>query len=66
MWLEEHLGKRINLNRASEALASYPDTICVTCPYCMTMMEDGLKELGGENTLVRDIAEVVAQGLRAT
>jgi Fe-S oxidoreductase/nitrate reductase gamma subunit len=64
MWMEEHLGERINLNRVSEALAGSPDTICVTCPYCMTMMEDGLKEKGGGQTRVRDIAELVAQGLR--
>jgi len=63
MWMEEHLGERINLNRVSEALTGSPDTICVTCPYCMTMMEDGLKELGGGETRVRDLAEVVAQGL---
>jgi Fe-S oxidoreductase len=66
MWMEEHLGERINLNRVGEALASSPDTICVTCPYCMTMMEDGLKENGAQHTRVRDIAEVVAQGLRTT
>ncbi len=65
MWMEEGLGERINLNRVGEALAGAPDTICVTCPYCMTMMEDGLKELGGGKTRVRDIAEIVAQGLRA-
>jgi Fe-S oxidoreductase len=64
MWMEEHLGERINLNRVSEALAGSPDTICVTCPFCMTMMEDGLKEKGGGQTRVRDIAELVAQGLR--
>jgi len=63
MWMEEQLGDRINLNRVSEALVSSPDTICVTCPYCMTMMEDGLKDQGYGDTQVLDIAEVVAQGL---
>ena len=64
MWMEEQLGDRINLNRVSEALAGSPDTICVTCPYCMTMMEDGLKDKSRGNTRVLDIAEVVAQGLQ--
>lgn len=64
MWLEEHLGQRINLNRVEQALECYPETICVTCPYCMTMFEDGLKELDSPNVQVRDIAEVVAQGLK--
>jgi Fe-S oxidoreductase len=65
MWMEEHTGERINLNRVTEALASSPDTICVTCPFCMTMMEDGLKERDGGKTRVRDIAEVVVEGLKA-
>jgi Fe-S oxidoreductase len=41
------------------------DTLCVSCPYCMTMMEDGLKDLGfGERVTVKDIAEVAAEALR--
>lgn len=64
MWQEEHHGERINLNRVKEAMTQSPDTICVSCPYCMTMMEDGLKDLQGGNTKVKDLAEVVAEGLR--
>ena len=64
MWLEEHEGSRINHNRVSEALHAQPDTICVSCPYCMTMFEDGLKDLQGGATRVMDLAEVVAEGLR--
>ncbi len=64
MWQEEQHGERINLNRAKEALEKRPDTICVSCPYCMTMMEDGLKDLQADGTRVKDIAEVVAEGLR--
>jgi Fe-S oxidoreductase len=65
MWMEEHQGTRINLARVEEALAAKPDTICVSCPYCMTMLEDGLKDLQAGETRVRDIAEVVAEGLRS-
>jgi Fe-S oxidoreductase len=64
MWMEEHEGTRINLNRVQEALASRPDTLCVSCPYCLTMFADGLKDLGSDRTQVKDIAEVVAEGLR--
>jgi Fe-S oxidoreductase len=64
MWMEEHLGTRINLERVSEALKKNPDTVCVTCPYCMTMFEDGLKDKNAEKVAVKDIAEVVAEGLR--
>jgi Fe-S oxidoreductase len=64
MWMEEHLGTRINLNRVQEALAQHPDTICVTCPYCLTMFEDGLKDEKVEQVRVRDLAEIVADRLR--
>ncbi len=70
MWMEEQLGSRINLNRIEEALTAKPDTICVSCPYCLTMFDDGLKDLqSGKDlpsgrTQVKDIAEVVAEGLR--
>ncbi len=64
MWLEEQQGTRINLNRIEEALANKPDTLCVSCPYCLTMFTDGLKDLQADQTRVRDIAEVVAEGLR--
>lgn len=63
MWMEEAQGTRINLERVKEALEEEPDTICVTCPYCMTMFEDGLKDEGADHVMVRDIAEVVALGL---
>ncbi|MBE2888042.1 (Fe-S)-binding protein [Geobacter anodireducens] len=64
MWMEEQLGSRINHSRVDEALRAAPETICVTCPYCMTMLEDGLKDRQAGDTRVRDIAEVVAEGLR--
>ncbi|QWV92117.1 (Fe-S)-binding protein [Geomonas oryzisoli] len=64
MWQEEQEGERINLNRVKEALRQNPDTICVSCPYCLTMMEDGLKDLQGGSVRVKDLAEVVAEGLR--
>ncbi|GFO56380.1 electron transfer flavoprotein [Geomonas sp. Red276] len=64
MWQEETEGERINLNRVKEAVAKKPDTICVSCPYCMTMMEDGLKDLQATGTQVKELAEVVAEALR--
>jgi Fe-S oxidoreductase len=64
MWMEEHVGTRINLNRVKEALALKPATLCVSCPYCMTMFEDGLKDVNVDQVRVRDVAEVVAEGLR--
>ena len=65
MWMEEMSGTRINLERVNKAMEQQPDLICVSCPYCMTMMEDGLKDLGvSEKCRVMDVAEVVAETLR--
>ena len=61
MWMEEHSGERINLTRVKEALETKPDTICVSCPYCLTMFEDGLKDEGAAAVRVRDVAEVLAE-----
>jgi len=64
MWLEESLGSRINIERTEEALKSDPQTICVACPYCMTMFADGLKDKGVDsNVQVLDVAEIVAKAL---
>jgi Fe-S oxidoreductase/nitrate reductase gamma subunit len=63
MWMEEHTGERINLTRVKEALEQKPDTICVACPYCMTMFEDGLKDVKAEGVRVRDVAEVMAEAV---
>ena len=61
MWMEEFTGERINLNRAKEALEQQPDTVCVACPYCLTMLNDGLKDLQADKVQVKDIAEVLAE-----
>jgi len=63
MWMEEHIGERINLTRVKEALDEKPDTICVACPYCLTMFEDGLKDLKADSIKVRDVAEVMAEAV---
>ncbi|MBX7118849.1 MAG: 4Fe-4S dicluster domain-containing protein [Gemmatimonadaceae bacterium] len=62
MWMEEKVGKRINVERAEEALATKADAVAVACPFCMTMMADGVKAQGSE-VPVYDIAEVVADRL---
>lgn len=66
MWMEESPGqKNINVARTEEAMASNPKTICVCCPYCMTMFEDGLKDKDADtNVQVLDMAEIVAESLK--
>jgi Fe-S oxidoreductase/nitrate reductase gamma subunit len=65
MWLEETAGKRINVARVEEALKKDPQTICVSCPYCMTMFEDGLKGMKIDDRIkVLDVAEIAAMALK--
>ncbi len=52
--------ERINRIRAREALATGSKTVCTACPYCMSMMEDGIRVEGAENVAVKDVAELVA------
>lgn len=61
MWMEEEADSRINNVRVQEALALNPETICVACPYCLTMFEDGLKDAGSAEVRVKDIAELMAE-----
>jgi Fe-S oxidoreductase/nitrate reductase gamma subunit len=61
-WMEEGVGKKVNIERAEEALATGAADIAVACPYCKVMIDDGVKELGrGDEVRVRDIAELLAE-----
>ncbi len=66
MWMEETRGTRINANRTSQALATGAGTVATECPFCMTMMKDGLEadptNAGGTVRAV-DIAELLAESL---
>ncbi|MFB3924714.1 MAG: heterodisulfide reductase-related iron-sulfur binding cluster [Syntrophales bacterium] len=60
MWMEEHHGERINNTRTDMAIATNCDKIATACPFCMTMLSDGLKDRGKEETMAAmDIAELV-------
>jgi Fe-S oxidoreductase len=64
MWMEETIGKRINIARVEQALETSPQTIATACPYCAVMMADGLGAAQpGGHTQSRDIAELVADAL---
>jgi len=62
-WMEEKTGKKVNIERAEEALATEADEIAVACPFCFVMLDDGVKELGRDDVPVRDIAMILADGL---
>ncbi|MCL5046646.1 MAG: (Fe-S)-binding protein [Actinobacteria bacterium] len=64
MWMEEKLGRRINEMRAGEALATGAEIIGTACPFCLTMMEDGLKAKDAVETVrAMDVAELVARAI---
>ncbi len=64
MWTEEKLGQRINHIRTEEAIKTRAQIISTSCPFCLTMLEDGLKDKEKEEEYkVKDIAEIVAECL---
>lgn len=63
MWMEEHLGERINNMRVEQALAKEPQAIGANCPFCITMLEDGIKEKMDSEELIQvvDPAELIVK-----
>ena len=69
MWMDENLGERINQNRADEALATKPDIVAAACPFCITMLSDGVAQRQQEGTAattvaVTDVSEVLLRSVR--
>jgi Fe-S oxidoreductase len=64
MFMDEHIGKRVNIERTEQALATGATTVAVGCPFCMTMITDGTKSKGVEEQVtVKDVAEIMAARL---
>ncbi|MCP3871626.1 MAG: 4Fe-4S dicluster domain-containing protein [Desulfobacteraceae bacterium] len=64
MWMEETIGKRINIERSEEIINKQADNVAVGCPFCLTMIEDGMKELEKDEQIkTQDIAELVANNM---
>ena len=63
-WMEETTGKKVNIERAEEAVSTDADEIAVACPFCFVMLDDGVKEIGRDDVPVRDIAMILADGLQ--
>lgn len=64
MWLEEKEGTKINHARTEQALATGAGTIATACPFCLTMMRDGVQSLGAEDTVrVKDFSEILAENI---
>ena len=68
MWMEEKIGKRINVERTEEALELDPDVISTACPFCITMLSDALttKKQDGEATEhveVLDVSQILLRSM---
>jgi Fe-S oxidoreductase len=61
MWMEER-GSQINEERAREATATGADTLAVACPFCTVMLDDGVRQTGGE-LRVADVSTLLVEAL---
>src|SRR5699024_10569594 len=67
MWMEENIGKRINIERVDEALTTKPKKVVTACPFCKVMMADGVtaqEEEKSKGVEVVDVAQVLLDGVR--
>jgi Fe-S oxidoreductase len=56
MWMEESTGKKVNTERSRELIATGAARVATACPYCLVMIDDGVKENGAEEVIVADIS----------
>jgi Fe-S oxidoreductase len=68
MWLEENIGKRINLERTDQALETGADVVSTACPFCMIMLDDAVKARQADgsadpNKQVLDVAQILTSSL---
>jgi Fe-S oxidoreductase len=64
LFMEEHIGTQVNVERTKQAVATGATTVAVGCPFCKSMMVDGTKTLDIEEKLViKDVAELLAERL---
>ncbi len=63
MWTEQKPGNRVNHQRCREIVASRARLVATSCPYCLTMLEDGFRDLAAADIAVMDVAEILASAL---
>lgn len=65
MFMEETVGERVNIVRTNELLATGAETIAVNCPFCTTMITDGVKAADKIDTVrVHDVSEILLDAAR--
>jgi Fe-S oxidoreductase len=64
MWMEERMGKKMNIERTDEALASASETLAVGCPFCNIMLADGITERHADEQMqVQDVAQILLHSI---
>jgi Fe-S oxidoreductase/nitrate reductase gamma subunit len=64
MWMEEKIGTRINQIRTEQAVQTKAESVATACPYCLTMLGDGIKEKGLEESMASfDLSELVEKAM---
>ena len=62
MFMEETIGKRVNIERTEELLAKSTKVVAANCPFCTTMITDGIKSKDCQDeVVVKDIAEILLE-----
>jgi Fe-S oxidoreductase len=69
MWMEEKIGKRINVERVDEALGTAPSKIATGCPFCKVMLNDGLTARQADGTAsekveIVDVAQMLLESVK--
>jgi Fe-S oxidoreductase len=70
MWMEERIGQRVNVARVEEALTTSPDAVVAACPFCITMLSDGItarqsESVAAEPVEVLDVSQVLLRSVQA-
>jgi Fe-S oxidoreductase len=64
MWMEEHTGKQVNVERSQELIATGASRIATACPFCYIMIDDGVKGEGIDDDQVK-VADIAMHLLEA-
>ena len=64
MWLEENIGKRVNMERTEEAIGTGADVVSTACPYCMIMLDDAVRANAKEDDVrVLDLSQLLEESM---
>jgi Fe-S oxidoreductase len=66
MWMEETEGNRVNIARTEQVLSTHASIVTTACPFCMTMLNDGVKaKEAADKVEVKDVAEILLEAVQS-